>query len=189
MEKFNEVQNLFVGNKNKTRHFHSDVLVPIIQNLIGGLSIGLLYFFWLSKGVFLFTSPHISFCIMLALVIASLFNVVRFFGDEIGLFYLAFRMGQLFSPKTNAKETGKLLTTLTSTGDNTINNALKLIIAHYKVNLAITQADASRSLKFTRKDFEDARALLIKKGLLKNSRSNKLESKDVNDALKIFNTK
>lgn len=186
MERFNEIQQSFISSRTKSQNMQSHVLVPIIQNLIGGLSIGLLYFFYLSKGIYYLNSPHILTAFILALIIASGFNIIRFFGDELGLFYMAFRMGQLFSPINGQMKESKQIIQKLTTNNTAYDNAIKLLVAHYYYKLPVTQENSKTSLKLTRQEYEDARAVLIQSGLMKNTRTNQLTPKTKLEALQQF---
>lgn len=168
-------------NKPKAQNFHSHVFVPIIQNLIGGFSVGLLLFFLLSRGVYVYDPTTISICLTVSLSIASIVNIYRFFGDDLIRPILIFRLGQVFCADDKIDKSIKSISV--NTKDTDYANALKLIVAHYNKNLAITQKDAEK-LKLNRKDYESARNILIDVGLLSGTRSNKLNAHTLDDALK-----
>lgn len=185
MDKFNQMQELFIGGRTKIQHLQSNVIVPLIQNFVGGLSLGMLYYLYNIEALVInMQSPEMIMAAKIALVIMCIFNIIRFFGDELRLFYFAFRMGTLFSnqEKITANINNKL-----PTGNTPLLNATKLIIGYYSANIPIAQNRAANAYKFTRRQFEEARTVLINAGILKNARATTLNPTNKEDALKLLN--
>lgn len=184
MNNIDDIIKRIQENKPKAQNFHSHVFVPIIQNLIGGFSIGLLLFFILSRGVFIYNPTILSICIIVSLSIASIVNIYRFFGDDLIKPILLVKLGMLLSGENKIKtELTKPLNNNLSVTQETMANALRLIKAHYHLNMEIKQKSANEILKMSRPDFESARRMLIDKNLLKNPQANTLLTTSYNEAL------
>lgn len=183
--RFNEIYDLLIQTRCKVQTWSGSILVPLWQNILGGLSAGILAYIYLVTDILTFAQPEFIIALKLAIVIAAIFNVIKFLSDELKILVLAFMLGQLFGTREK---------TLTSINNGTIvktkdaaANALKLIIAYYDANIPITQNNASLRLKLNRKEYEEARSILINSALLKNSRATTLTPMNKTDALALFN--
>jgi hypothetical protein len=168
--------------KNKQNSVNSDIIVPLIANIIGGYSVGILYYLWMNNWTLLLTLSVFNQAVVYGIVFSSIFNIIRFFGDELKLFYLAFMIGKYSqSPPKEFIEDIKIDET-----ELNKRNAIKLILAYYRKNMDITQSNAKNILSLTRKEYEDAKKVLINKHILGNMKTNKLIPSKEEDALRLI---
>jgi hypothetical protein len=179
-----------IKNKRATQTAHSSILVPLMQNMVGGLSVSIILYFYLSGWTFLINAPFTGTVLVVGLVIAALFNIYRFFGDEIGLsaaiFWLGVQSGKLLCNEKATKEIATVINKSSLVNSGAETNALRLIVAHYEKNMKITAELAKAHLRLTRNEFEEAKQLLVNCGLLKSTKSNTLNAENQNKALIIF---
>lgn len=174
--------------KSIVQNAHSHIYVPMMQNLIGGMATGLLYYIYKCGWLLYYNPVLLNSAFVIGLVVFSIFTIYRFFGDEIGMahaiFILGYQTGKLTTPnnitKINLPNNKNIK--LNDNAQNTIN----LILAAYDKHLPITAKAAKDNLNLTRQEFEAARDNLIKIGLLKNTRTNNLINISKDEALDIF---
>lgn len=180
-----------IKNKNKTQTAHSNIIVPVVQNLLGGLSVSLILYFYLSDWVFILNAPFTGTTIIIGITIAAFFNVYRFFSDELyisaAIFWLGFQSGKLLNVDKANKELATVINKSVGTTNSTAEtNALRLIVAHYEKNIKITADTAKTYLKLSRNEFEEAKRILVASGLLKNTKAIVLNAENQQKALLLF---
>src|SRR5215212_10363580 len=89
----------------------ADILVPLTQNICGGVALGGLGFIgfvavseW--QHIVWYTGDALLWCILLGAAITCMMTVLRFFGDDLGLLTTAYKAGQRsMLPRISALET------------------------------------------------------------------------------------
>lgn len=163
------------------QHFHSSVLVPILQNILGGLGVALLV--WvaydiLARRALVSPDPGVAWfwARVLGIGFAAFATVLRFFADDVGLIKAAYEAGAdsrqdevnhlqmevdslrrriLSIPGIN----GDGETREYARAEQVLSNA-RLLIERYYNGHSITRADVIQGTAMGQKDWNRAYALL-----------------------------
>lgn len=140
--------------------FMSDIFVPIIQNLIGGISIGILHYLYLTSGVLIYTPMLIPTTLFSAILFFLITNVLRFAGDELGLYKAAYLLGR--------KSVQHPVNSIVYATELPVENAELMLKLHYNNKIPISEKAMKQYIKFNGLQYQHALNLLVETRVLKN---------------------
>lgn len=146
-----------MSRKNKYS-YTTDIIIPLTQNLIGGVSFGVLVYIGLLG---LNISSGLIISLVAAGVVFLVFNILRFFLDELDTIYRMYNGVEEELQTINDSSAYK-------------KNAELIIVAHYDKKMGISETQVKEVLGMNRNTYQKARDYLIQKSVLKNKYANKL---------------
>jgi hypothetical protein len=170
------------------------IIVPLTQNLIGGVAVAALIAvlsvaFCRASGRIVNVDALLWLAGTIGATVAALFTIVRFFGDDLGLFGLAYRAGQHYADERlqvmqqendslraqleTARSQGKpAVNRLAERHDRTQANAITLLTIAYNKGVPAMAANKIIGKEMSDPDWRRARALLVASGCLDGQTGN-----------------